>query len=120
MKYTIGPITDLERIRAAVATLAGYPRRVDYGPGTADTYQGPNTHGWMDGVLDIVLEVGDGNGILRMPSPDVDPYLGQSTEVDGQTVTVPAAEELLEREQMPESYQQALHAFENPPIFLGV
>ena len=94
MRYAIGTMTDLTKIRRALKLLAGYP---------------PESQGELIGEP---WEVSNGNGIMEMPT-DADEYLGQSIDVDGVEVFVPNEGQLYERTQLPQAYQDFLYNREN-------
>lgn len=115
MRYLVGTLSDLTKVRAALDKLAGMPFPIEAipSPPRAATYS-PGAMGWMEHVLEPPLDVGDGTGILRA-SDDVLPYVGQSTELDGETVTIPGEESLLERDALSPELRAWLDNYEFPP-----
>ena len=114
MRYLTGSMTYLLRVRAGLAKLAGYPVRNMPVPPASPTYY-PGALGWSDQLIAEPIETSvAGQGVMDMPS-DVDPYLGETTDVDGVEVTVPTADQFKERNQLTAEEEQAVYNRENPP-----
>jgi hypothetical protein len=111
MRYFVGPVVDLFKIRAALATLAGYPMREEPIPPAAPTYS-PGARGWTDQLIGPPFEIANGDGLMYAPT-DVDPYVGQSAQVDSEEIEVP---EPIERAALTPAQETWLWAKEHPEI----
>jgi hypothetical protein len=115
MRYVIGTLDAMQKIRAAVDKLAGYPFPIEELPipPRAETYA-PGAVGWMEHLLRDPEDIGNGDGLLYA-TDEIMPYLGQSADVDGETITVPSNDQLMTQDALPQPYQDWLAEREAPP-----
>ena len=117
MRYFMGTMDHLQRVFRALDKLAGLPLKVLPSPPAAEEWS-EGAFGWTSHLIGPAEEVADGSGLMEAPE-NVDPYLGQSTEIDGEQVTIPSASDLLERSQLPPAYETYLYNKENPWVAGG-
>ena len=117
MRYYLGTMEALTKVWRALDQLGDFPKptAMPSPPRPPVWYEG--AIGWTGHLTIAPVEVEPGMGMLYLVEGDpyLEPLLGQSTDIDGETITVPTAAELLYREQLPPEYQAWLDAQEPPP-----
>lgn len=91
MKYLQGDLAAMLEARAALAKLAGLPRRgtVVGGPDYLPQVYSPGAAGWTDQLVPEPIDVGDGTGVLEIHD-DAERYAGRTARVGVRIVTIAA------------------------------